>query len=257
MMASPDSSCAFWDVMMHGLVDDELDPAHALQLEQHLSGCPRCRDEFQRARTLKRTISQEGVSWRMPEHIRFQILDAVGAHSGPVAPAARQGWLDWTMRWSFVPSMAALAASLFLVLTVPQEGRSLREELVASHVRSLLVDHLTDVPSSDRHTVKPWFNGKIDFSPPVVDLASDGFPLLGGRVDYISGKVVAALVYRRNGHIINLFISTGTSPEITKTQEGFTVTQWSGGGLRYAAVSDIDAKELHAFRVSFMREART
>src|SRR5215210_6033304 len=101
MTASPANPCATWDVMIHGFVDDELDPAHALQLEQHLSGCSRCSVELQGIRDLKRAMAQEGVPWRMPDHVRLQILDAVAAHSVPAAPPAKQGWLDWMMRWSF------------------------------------------------------------------------------------------------------------------------------------------------------------
>jgi anti-sigma factor RsiW len=257
LMTTPTGeSCDAWDVMIHGLVDDELDPAHSLQLEQHVSQCSRCSAEIRKVRDLKRTISQEGVHWPMPDHVRSQILDALSAQSKKGTPAAWRGWLDWTVQWSFIPSMAALAASLFLVMAVPQQEASLQQELVASHVRSLLADHLTDVPSSDRHTVKPWFNGKIDFSPPVVDLASEGFPLVGGRLDYVSGKVVAALVYRRSGHILNLFISTGALPERATTLEGYTVMQWTAGGLRYAVVSDIGTKELATFRDLFNGEAQ-
>jgi anti-sigma factor RsiW len=255
MTSSADDPCHEWGLMLHGFVDGELDSAHSLKLEQHVFECPRCSAELTRIRNLKRTIAQEGVRWRMPEHVRAKILDAVAEQRGTAASTNWQGWLDWLRRWSLVPSLATLAASLALVLAVPRPGPSIQDELVASHVRSLLVDHLTDVPSSDRHTVKPWFNGKIDFSPPVVDLVGGGFPLIGGRLDYVSGKVVAALVYRRNGHVVNLFISTGPLPESTIVQDGYTIVRWSAGGLNYAAVSDIGPNELTTFRDLFMRES--
>ena len=125
-------------------------------------------------------------------------------------------------------------------------------ELVSGHVRSLLADHLMDVATSDRHTVKPWFNGRIDFSPPVVDLKQQGFPLQGGRIDYIGGRVVAALAFRHNGHVINLFIWPSTGPVTTDDErDGFNLIGWTQNGLTFWAVSDLDATELKAFKQDF------
>jgi len=132
----------------------------------------------------------------------------------------------------------------------------IERQFVASHVRSLLADHLTDVASADRHSVKPWFAGKLDFAPPVIDLARDGFPLVGGRLDYIDGRVVAALVYRRQNHLINLFIAPGAGTAPTSTvQDGYQVMRWSSRGLSYASVSDLDATSAGEFRRLF--EARS
>jgi anti-sigma factor RsiW len=156
-------------------------------------------------------------------------------------------------QWLFVPSLAALAASLFLVLGPIQNHTSIQDEVVAGHVRSLLADHLTDVATSDQHTVKPWFNGKIDFSPPVVDLAPQGFPLVGGRVDYVHGRVVAALVYRRRGHLINVFVwPAPPGPATTTTRDGYNIENWSKDGLTFWAVSDAAADEISGFREAFI-----
>ena len=153
-----------------------------------------------------------------------------------------------------MPSLAVLAASLMLVLNVPQQSQSIEDQLLASHVRSMLADHLTDVLTSDQHTVKPWFNGKIDFSPPVVDLAAQGFPLVGGRVDYLDGRVVAALIYRRHGHVINLFIWPATLETRSNTEkDGYNFVEWNVDGLVFWAVSDVAAPDLSAFRDDFTR----
>ncbi|GLS77554.1 hypothetical protein GCM10007904_28910 [Oharaeibacter diazotrophicus] len=140
-----------------------------------------------------------------------------------------------------------------LVLAPLHAPSGLVDDLVAAHVRSLQVDHLTDVPTSDRHTVKPWFAGKVAFSPPVVDLADRGFPLVGGRVDYVGHRTVAAIVYRRHGHVINLFVWPADAPaagDAAFREEGYNVVRWEQGGLVHYAVGDVDPAELDAFRAA-------
>jgi anti-sigma factor RsiW len=141
---------------------------------------------------------------------------------------------------------------VLFVTTRPEPGSSLEDELISSHVHSLLANHLTDVATSDQHTVKPWFNGKIDFSPPVVDLKARGFPLVGGRVDYLKGRVVAALIYRRSGHVINLFIWPASGPSVPAGErEGYSLLNWSQAGLNFWAVSDLNEPELKQFQQDF------
>jgi anti-sigma factor RsiW len=256
-----------WPQALQCFFDGELDAIHSLQIEAHLANCPVCASEIDRLKTLKQTVAQRNVAWRAPEHVRAQIIDALAQEAGRKQQVLLRttprhsratGVTGLIGRWLFVPSFAALAASLFLVLGPLQTRSSLEDELVASHIRSTLVNHLTDVQTSDQHTVKPWFNGKIDFAPPVTDLAAQGFPLLGGRVDYVGGRVVAALVYRRHGHVINLFIWPASSPLGHMTaRDGYTLESWSSNGLNFVAVSDTDAEDMHRFRLAFLTQAES
>ena len=256
--------CSEWELMQHGFVDNELDAAHSLQIERHVAACPHCAQQLESLQALKQRIAQPGVHWRTPDHVRAQVLAAISQEAAMPARAPEpQGFnvLEFVRRWLFVPSLAALAASLFLVVAPLTDRSSVSDEVVASHVRSLLVDHLTDVATSDQHTVKPWFNGKIDFAPPVVDLAREGFPLAGGRVDYIGGRVVAALVYKRQSHIINLFVwpastdATAATVRTAASRDGYNLENWRAGGLNFWAVSDGNADDLARFREAFSNRA--
>jgi anti-sigma factor RsiW len=255
-----------WDVLLHGFVDDELDAANALRCEQHIATCPACAGELARLVTMRQRFQNPGIAWTVPEGLRQRVIASIEQAE------ARRPWATWVgpvadhmsrvtaivRRWSLVPSLAVLAAAIVLFVARPQPGASVEDEIVAGHVRSLLASHLTDVATSNQHVVKPWFNGRIDFSPPVVDLAARGFPLVGGRVDYVGGRVVAALVYRRNGHTINLFVWPGQdAPQTIEERDGYNLASWSEGGLTYWAVSDLNADELRAFKADFARATRT
>lgn len=262
MSEARSKDCPEWRVMLHGFVDGELDPAHASQLQHHLATCPGCRVQIEEVRAARKTMNQEGVKWRAPAALRAEVLSMLAFEESVAAPLPPQrpqpqkhAWrraLDFLKLWSFVPSIAALAASLFFFATTPSQTLVLQDEILGSHIRSMMANHLTDVLTSDQHTVKPWFNGKIDFSPPVADLVKNGFPLVGGRVDYLGGRAVAALVYRRNGHVINLFIWPRNSrAQTAAVHDGYNMEQWSDGGLVFWAISDVAPGELVRFREVF------
>lgn len=264
MSDTPKQGCDQWGPVLHAFIDGELDLVRAAELEAHLAGCPDCRAEMERVRGVRQLIGRDGVRFKMPEEVRAQVLTALSREQAAGIPAQRRvetaspwsRFFRFVRDWSFVPSLAALAASAMLFVNAPAPELGIQDQLLASHVQSMLADHLVDVQTSNQHTVKPWFNGRIDFSPPVNDLAKDGFPLVGGRVDYIGGRVVAALVYRRNGHVINLFIWPQTSGrEAASEHDGYNMAEWAANGLVFWAVSDVAAGDLAAFRESFIRAA--
>jgi anti-sigma factor RsiW len=249
------NACPDKQSLIHGLLDGELDAANVLACEAHLRTCPGCAAELERLNALRELLASAELRPSAPEPLRARIEALIDAETR----ATRPSWRARAARnapWAASGVFAALAASLALVMLAPQASEGpLESELVAGHVRSLLAAHLTDVATSNRHVVKPWFNGKIDFAPQVVDLADRGFPLAGGRLDYIHGRVVAALVYRRRLHAINLFVwPAGHAGEaaLAARKDGYSLTRWVQGGLEYWAVSDIDAADLQAFKAAFV-----
>ena len=186
------------------------------------------------------------------------------AQAWAVLSAPQRGWVQATALACAVVFFAGIPALTWTVARSTALGTGhdfLAEEAISSHVRSLMASHLADVISTDRHTVKPWFNGKLDFSPPVVDFAAEGFPLTGGRLDYLDGQPAAALVYGRKQHVINLFVQPVRStpanapvPAEAFTQQGYHLRRWTQGSMSYWAVSDVNEEELREF-VRLVREA--
>lgn len=250
--------------LLHALADNELDAANAVAIEAHLRSCGDCRAELERIRAVRGILAAPALRDRAPEGLRARInamLDAEGGAPAPRRPASA-GFAAHVLnaRWASGALAGALAASLALVVAVPQLAHTdIEDQLVQSHVRSLLVDHVVDVQTSDRHVVKPWFNGKIDFAPPVPELAGNGFPLVGGRLDYIDDRAVAVIVYRRRLHTINLFVRPAPTLSlplgVAMRREGYSLLRWTAGGLEYWAVSDLDPKELTLFRQNYAAQA--
>lgn len=242
------AACEDRELLLGGLVDGELDAANTALLEAHIARCVGCREELERLQAVRSLLSADGVRHAVPHSLK-QRLDTLPEFRPRAANENRiRSWLG--------PGFAgAVAASLALLIFLPPNGQSMVEEqLVSSHVRSLQPGHLTDVQTTSQHIVKPWFNGRIDFAPPVPELASAGFPLAGGRLDSINGKTVAAIVYRRRLHTVNLFVWRDEgAPERSVVEDGFAINEWSSGGLRFAAVSDLGPAELKQFREEFER----
>ena len=239
-------ACVDQELLLGGLIDGELDAANTALVEAHVARCEGCREELERLEAVRSLLAAEGVRYSAPK----SLANRIASHPELSPRAANQNWLP---AWLGPGLAGALAATLAFVAFVPPSSQSLQDqEIVTSHVRSLQPGHLTDVQTTNQHIVKPWFNGKIDFSPPVPELADVGFPLAGGRLDSLEGKTVAAIVYHRRLHTVNLYVwPAKETSERSFVKDGFAVTEWSRNGLRFAAVSDIPAPELQQFHKLF------
>jgi anti-sigma factor RsiW len=243
---------------MRGLVDEaidgELDPARRQALDRHLLGCPSCRAAHEAQSALSAAVRTSADRFTASEALRSRVRAALAeaATPTPAIPRRPRRFWSWLGAGGAAAGAAMLAAGIALFLAVPSAQDRLGQELVAAHIRSLMADHLADVPSSDRHTVKPWFNGRLDLSPPVADLAAEGYPLIGGRLDYLDQRPVAALVYKHRQHVINLFVwpepGAGASSTRLTERQGYNVLHWGRPGLTLWAVSDLNPTELEDFQ---------
>jgi mycothiol system anti-sigma-R factor len=240
--------CEAVTAQVHFYLDDQLEPGQVADIQAHLRGCAACTEAYERQRAMNSVVRQHAHYHTAPRHLARAIRSNLRMLAEVERPRRRIAWGWFTSGAAF-----ACAATLTISLTLFQlgpRGDAVDQELVAAHIRSLMANHLTDVLSSDQHTVKPWFDGKLDMSPPVVDLASAGFPLVGGRLDYVEQRSVVALVYRRDKHLINLFIwpAAGTAPLSVEARQGYNVLRWRKGGMSYAAVSDVNLGQLQDFQ---------
>jgi len=236
--------------LFSGYLDHELDPVRSLEVEQHLNDCVICSEKLKVQQALSNIVAGTALYHTAPaaleERVRARLrrVDAKAQKSFPI----RWQWLAYAASIAFVFLLGWMIGQSRLSLW---SDSSLTQELASSHVRSLMPGHLTDVLSTDQHTVKPWFTGKLDFSPPVKDLSAQGFPLIGGRIDYVNHKTVAVLVYKRHQHIINLYL--WSSPDAAKKEPGVAMLQgynmigWVDSGVIYHAVSDLNGTELREF----------
>ena len=244
-------SCAETKILLHALLDNELDAGHARELETHLAICPSCAAELRVHRIMQEAISAADLRFTAPASLRRRI-EAI-LPTTPQRTTNRRALLKGFVMGTALST--AMAASVVVGVIRVENDQRVLGDVVAAHVRSLQGEHLTDVQTSDQHTVKPWFNGKLDLAPPVIDLTAQGFTLIGGRLDYVDEKTAASIVYRRRKHVINLFVTQASDSEYQpaklNTVQGYNVLHWRAHGLEFFAISDINAEELREFGEKF------
>jgi anti-sigma factor RsiW len=242
-------TCDEAEILLHALIDRELDAGHAREVEDHVASCPRCAAQLAAYREMSKAVANADLRFTAPPALRRRIEAALPQPKAPSRRAVLRGF-------AMGSAASAIAATGLIAIVLRSDDESrLKSEIVSAHLRSLQAGHLTDVLSTDQHTVKPWFNGRLDVAPPVLDLTAQGFTLVGGRLDYIDARPVGAIVYRRRLHVINLFVaqtaSTERHPARTEMFQGFNIRGWSEGGLNFWAVSDLAADELAEFSDKF------
>jgi anti-sigma factor RsiW len=261
MVMSVTTNCDDYETLLHALADGELDAGHVRDVDAHVASCPSCAAKLRSIRAMSDAMAGANLREAAPAHLRSRIEAMFPASAPAFAPAAASAPKDGTLyRWwrSFLGGFtigtalsAALAATLVIGVFRSDQNQQVADEVVSAHIRSLQAGHLMDVVTSDQHTVKPWFNGKLDVAPPVVDLTAEGFTLLGGRLDYIDGEPVASVIYQRRKHVINLFVAqrlgTARASVMSKSVQGYNVRHWTQQGLDFWAVSDLAGDELDEF----------
>jgi anti-sigma factor RsiW len=266
--------------LMDGYLDRELDPITSQAIEQHLRECPKCDQSYKTHGSLIRAIDNATPYYKAPTELRERIQSSLRreiaersngtgsirrdsrpliAKKRPESPSILFGtsW-NWLALAAAIVFAAIIAWNVLPRLQRPSNDQFLATQLIASHVRSLMANHLTDVASSDQHTVKPWLDAKLDFAPAVVDLSSEGFPLIGGRLDYLDNRPVAALIYQRRKHFINLFVWPA-APDATRTpktitRQGYQLLHWVDSDFNYWAVSDVSDNDLQALKLQFEKQ---
>jgi anti-sigma factor RsiW len=236
--------------LLHAHLDGELDVVSDVALAHHLDQCPACAQAYRSQQALRAALRTSALAYPPPAHFEQRIRSAVRR-------ASRTDTRTRAWAWPWLRVGAAFAAGVLLMWGVgsfrtgPAPEDLLTQEVIAGHTRSLMAAHLTDVTSSDQHTVKPWFEGKLPFAPPVQDMAAQGFPLVGGRLDYLGNRPVAALVYQRHQHVINLFLWPATSDvppdETMLTRHGYNLIHWTSPDMTYWVVSNLNMSELQEF----------
>jgi anti-sigma factor RsiW len=243
-------TCSEFRTLLHGYMDGELDLVRNVEIEEHLRTCDACSRIYQGELALRSALKSDELYFRAPAGLERKVRMATERPERKSWRPRLQvpGWIGAALAAAAVVALAVFVSPMF---SRRSQTERIAQDVLSAHVRSLMPGHLTDVPSSENHTVKPWFAGKLDFSPPVVDLAAEGFPLAGGRLDYAADRPVAALVYRRGKHFINLFVwpsaSAHDSAEAAIVRQGYNVLFWTRGQTNFWAISDVNRAELRQF----------
>lgn len=242
---------------MDGYLDRELDPVTAAGIETHLKTCSACAQAYA-APTALRAAVKERVSYHTaPAHLAARIRSDIAAAGGTSMKAAAPR-RQWFPLFAAVAATAVITWSAAMLLETGTRDGRIAEQVIAGHARAVLTNHVTDVATSDQHTVKPWLSSKLDFSPPVMDLTTAGFPLVGGRLDYVDNRTVAALVYRHRQHLIDIFIWPDSGANAVSmpasSKQGFNILHWTDAGMTFWAISDVSPADLKTFAETFERE---
>jgi anti-sigma factor RsiW len=249
-------------------VDGELAPDRAAEVAEHLMTCSSCSTEYQALLETVGTLRSQLERYTAPDVLRARIRAAVATTPTQITTERRTYVLSGGRRRRRMVVVAAAivvgaalgSAATFIAAGGPRREPSVASEVLASHLRSLMPEHLTDIRSSDQHNVKPWFNGRLDYSPSVPRFDDQGFPLIGGRVDYIGGRPVAVVVYGRRQHLINVFswpTSAGGAPVRAAAAKGYNMFFWRSGGIERWVVSDVNPRELQSFVMLLQRSDST
>jgi anti-sigma factor RsiW len=234
--------------LLPAYADRQAGPIQRFFLRRHIARCPSCLAELEAVHAMRTALRTNLPLHRAPPALAMRIASALPREAPP--PVRRHPLRLGFAGAGLAGGLAGVALTLAVTRLTPPPDPMVTE-VVADHVRSMMADHLMDVATSDQHTVKPWLSARLALSPVVKDLAAEGYPLVGGRLDYVDGRRAAAMVYRRDKHVINLFafVSSDASDAAPKqdVRDGFNVIRWRMDGLTYAAVSDVEAAQLHAF----------
>jgi len=237
-------------------LDGELSPIEARAVAEHLSSCAACQGERDRLIGVRAAVREQLPVLKAPDVLRARVTKSIRVASAGHTAGRRIGWPRQVAAGLLI-AVASSAATLLLVNRTNAPATVATTDVVATHIRSLMANHLTDVTSTDEHNVKPWFDGKVPFAPEVPRLDSLGFPLIGGRVDSVGHDVAAALVYGRRKHVINVLVwlardgSGGSDSPTSVIERGYNTVRWKHNDLQYAAVSDLAMDELKAFVAAF------
>jgi anti-sigma factor RsiW len=233
-------NCAEINLLLHAYVDGELDVVRSLEVEQHVKSCAACAKKMDSLKVLQSTFKESDLVYRAPVSLRRSVRQIARPPEDREARLPRD--LQWFWKWLAIGATTAAILAIVLRPMGMSPNGEIAGEVVGAHIRSLMAEHLTDVVSSDQHTVKPWFAGKLDFSPAVIDFADQGFTLVGGRLDYLNGRTVAALIYKHNKHFINAFIWPATNTNVSEQESyhGYNIVSFTTNGFQYWLVSDMD-----------------